>query len=353
MSVEFPYDGIPRPLWERELAHLKEMGVAHISLPASQNATQLDDVIRIVRRLGLEADLEGSIPDRLQALTKSHGGPLTEVLADAVRITATMPRALDNERKLLASGTQSIVWTDVFETLASENGKPVYRPGAITLAGIEGPGAALIRREAQLARFWGAHLSGLPEAPGARLAVPVEGVSVHQYIADKASSTSLSVAPSGLSLASVINDSPDAWMGEVRVMYPALQRPIALPTVSVAAYNVLWLPVNVPLMPGPLCTGCAGFAPTDHLAYATAEMTDMEYENGVLAMEFIAPSAGEAVLQLSHEPTGPLIAAGHPVVFDWDAKTQRARLPIPAGNAKTGRVRVALAIDAPPAAMIA
>jgi hypothetical protein len=352
MSVEFPYDGIPRPLWERELAHLKEMGVAHVSLPVSQDATQLDDVIRIVRRLGLEADLEGPIPDRLQSMAKTHGGPLTDTLAGAVRITATMPRALDNERKLLASGTQSIVWTDVFETLGTENGKPAYRPGAITLGGTEGPGAALIRREAQLARFWGAHLSGLPEAPGARLAVPVEGVSVHQYIADKASSTILSVAPAGLSLASVINDSPDAWTGEVRVMYPALQRPIALPTVSVAAYNVLWLPVNVPLMAGPLCTGCAGFAPTDHLAYATAELTDMEYENGVLAMEFIAPSAGEVVLQFSHEPTGPLIAAGHPVVFDWDAKTQRARLPIPAGNAKTGRVRVALAIDAPPATAI-
>jgi len=75
----------------------------------------------------------------------------------------------------------------------------------------------------------------------------------------------------------------------------------------------------------------------------------MEYENGILAMEFVAPAAGEAVLQLSHEPPGPLIAAGRPTVFDWDAKTQRARLPIPAGNAKTGRVRVALAIDAPPA----
>ena len=352
MSIEFPYDGIPRPLWERELAHLKEMGVAHVSLPASQDATQPDDIIRIIRRLGLEADLEGPIPDRLQSLSKSHGGPLTDALAGAVRITATMPRALDNERKLLASGTQSIVWTDVFETLGSEKGKPAYRPGVVTLAGTEGPGAALIRREAQLARFWGSHLSGLPESHGARLAVPVEGVSVHQYIADKASSTILSVAPVGLSLVSVINDSPDAWTGEVRVMYPALQRPIALPSVTVAPYNVLWLPVNVPLTAGPLCTGCAGFAPTDHLAYATAELTDMEYENGVLAMEFIAPSAGEAVLQFSREPAGPLIAGGHPVVFDWDAKTQRARLPIPAGNVKTGRVRVALAIDAPPATAI-
>jgi len=55
------------------------------------------------------------------------------------------------------------------------------------------------------------------------------------------------------------------------------------------------------------------------------------------------------VLQLSREPSGPMLAAGHLAVFDWDPKTQRARLPIPAGNAKTGRVRVALAVDAPPA----
>ncbi len=333
---------MPRSIRERELAHLKEMGVNHVSLPpakdASAGAAELDDVIRIVRRLGLEADLEAAIPDRLLPLEKSHGGPLTQPLA-AIRISAIMPRALENERKLLSAGTQAIVWTDVFETLA-----PAYQPGAIALTGAEGVAAALIRREAQLARFWGSQLSALAESPGARLSVPVEGVSVHQYIADKNPDL-----PGGLSLATVINDSPTAWKGEVRVMYPALQRAIALPSVSLARYDLLWLPVNVPLAAGSLCAGCTGFAPGDHVAYATAELTGMEYENGILAMEFVAPAAGEVVLQLSHEPPGPLIAAGHPSVFDWDPKTQRARLPIPAGNARTGHVRVALAIDAPPA----
>lgn len=339
MSVEFPFPALPRPIWERELAHLKEMGVAHVSLPPSKDAAQLDDVIRIVRRLGLEADLEGPLPDRLQPLAKSHGGPLTDAAAGVIRIAATMPRALDNERKLVASGTQAIVWTDVFETLG-----PAYKPGAITLAGAEGPGSALIRREAQIARFWGSELAALPEAPGARLAVPVEGVSARQYIADKSGSV-----PPGLSITSVVNDSPDDWKGEVHVLYPALQRAIGLPAVSVPAHEVVWLPVDIPLTAGPLCSGCTGFAPSDHLIYATAELTTMEYENGILAMEFIAPAPGEVVLQLSHEPSGPLIAAGHPSVFDWDPKTQRARLPVPAGNAKTGRVRVALAIDAPTA----
>ena len=348
MSVEFPFAALPRPVWERDLAQLKEMGVTHVSLPNTNDAAQLAEVIRIVRTLGLDADLEGSIPDRLQPLAKSHGGPLTEALAGAIRISAIMPRALDNERKLLTSGTPAIIWTDLFETLGLDAPAPSYHTGAITLAGTEEAGASLVRREAQLARFWGSTLSALPESPGARLSVPIDSISVHQYIAEKAVAAADSM-PSGLSVASVTNDSTDAWKGELRVMYPAMQRPIILPDVAIAPHDVLWLPVNVPLTAGPLCSGCTGFAPPDHLIYATAELTDMEYENGVLALEFIAASPGEAILQLSHEPAGPLIAAGRPSVFDWDPKTLRARLPIPAGNSKTGRVRVALAMDAPTA----
>jgi hypothetical protein len=338
MSVEFPFTNLPRPNWERDLAHLKEMGVVHVSLPAASDDAQLDEVIRIVRRLGLEADLEGPLPARLQPLARSHGGPLTDELAQAVRIAATMPRAIDNERKLLTGGTQAIIWTDAFESLI-----PAPRAGAITLAGNETPAAALIRREAQLTRYWGTVLPSLQELPGARLAVPEPGISVHQYVAGKGSSL-----PSGLSMVAIFNTTDNAWKGDAAVMYPVLQRPISLPSVAIAPGDAVWLPVNIPLDPGPLCAGCSSFAPPDHLAYATAELTGMEYENGILAMEFMAHSPGEVVLQLSHEPTGPLVAAGKPTVFDWDSKTQRARLPIPAGGA-TGRVRIALAIDAPPA----
>ena len=31
MSVEFPFAALPRPVWERDLAQLKEMGVTHVS----------------------------------------------------------------------------------------------------------------------------------------------------------------------------------------------------------------------------------------------------------------------------------------------------------------------------------
>jgi hypothetical protein len=345
MSVEFPYANLPRGLWERQLAHLKEMGVTHVSLPQSQDTAQLDEVISIVRQLGFEADLEGPIPQRIETLAKSHGGPLTDPPAGAVRIAATMSRALENERKLLIAGTKAIIWTGVFEILS-----PAYQAGAIHLSGSEGPAAAIIRREAQMARFWGPRLASLPEAPGARLSTPVDGVTVHQYIASKSSATAPAGTPhEGLSLASLANNTPNAWHGDVRVMYPAVDRVIELPSVSVGAHDVLWLPVDIPLEAGPLCSGCNGFAPPDHLAFATAELTAMEYENGVLAMEFIAPKPGQVILQLSHEPTGPLLAGGHPTIFDWDTRSQRARLPIPAGDPKTGRVRIALAIDAPQA----
>ncbi len=338
MSVEFPYTGLPRIVWERELAHLKEMGVVHVSLPLADDFVAMNDVVHAVRKLNLQADIEGKIPAELEMQLREHGGPLTASLEDAVRISALMPRALDNERKLIAGGGQSIVWTDVFDTLS-----PGFQAGAIGLDGREKPYAAMIRREVQLSRAWGPMLASLREVSGARPTTPTDGIVVHQYVGDKTAS-----AP-GLSFVSVTNDSIDSWSGEVRALYPALQRAIALPNVSVAAHDTLWLPVNVPLTAGPLCSTCNGFAPSDHLAYATAELTHMEYENGVLALEFIARSRGEAVIQLSHEPEGPLVAAGHPVVFDWDGKTGRARLPIPAGKSPDGRVRIALAIDAPPA----
>ncbi|HVW07438.1 MAG TPA: hypothetical protein VHC90_02595 [Bryobacteraceae bacterium] len=345
MSVEFPYTSLPRGIWEQHLAHLKEMGVTHVSLPPAQNVAELDAVIPMVRQLGLEADLEGPIPQRLETLAKSHGGPLTDPPAGAVRVAATMPRAIENERKLLLAGTRAIVWTGVFEILS-----PAYQPGAIHLSGSEGPAAAIIRREAQMAHFWGLRLAALPEVPGARLSTPAEGITVHQFIAEKSGATAPADTPhDGLSLVSLSNNTPNAWQGDVRVMYPALDRVVEMPSVSMSPHDVLWLPVDIPLAAGPLCSGCNGFAPPDHLAFATAELTAMEYENGVLAMEFIAPKPGQVILQLSHEPTGPLLAGGHPTVFDWDTGNHRARLPIPAGDPKTGRVRIALAIDAPQA----
>jgi hypothetical protein len=103
------------------------------------------------------------------------------------------------------------------------------------------------------------------------------------------------------------------------------------------------------LTAGPLCKDCSAFANADHLVYATAELTAMEYENGILAMEFFAPYGGEAILQLSREPSGPFVAGGRPTDFDWDDHTQRARLKIPAGADASKHVRIGIAIQPPDA----
>ncbi|MDQ6663467.1 MAG: hypothetical protein M3Z23_03640, partial [Acidobacteriota bacterium] len=52
---------------------------------------------------------------------------------------------------------------------------------------------------------------------------------------------------------------------------------------------------------------------------------------------------------LSHEPSGPLLAAAKPTNFDWDEKTSRVRLSVPAGSGPAHRVRIALAIQPPDA----
>ena len=117
--------------------------------------------------------------------------------------------------------------------------------------------------------------------------------------------------------------------------------------MQVAAGDSLWLPVEVPLAGGGLCNECSAFANGEYIVYATAELQTVEFENGILAMEFAAPQAGEVMLQLSRKPSGPFLAGGKPLDFDWDEKTLRARLPVPAGKGAASRVRIGLAIEAP------
>jgi hypothetical protein len=148
---------------------------------------------------------------------------------------------------------------------------------------------------------------------------------------------------------SITNDGDGAFEGELRVYLPSLRRHIGLPKVTVPPRGALWLPLRVPLSDPRLCRNCSVFANTDYIAYATAELHFLEYENGILAMEFAAPTAGELVLQLSRQPSGPFLAGGRPAEFDWDGTNMRARLTIPAGRGLGARVRISLAIDPPEA----
>ena len=85
----------------------------------------------------------------------------------------------------------------------------------------------------------------------------------------------------------------------------------------------------------------------EEIVFATAELLSIEYENGILAMEFTAPEAGEVTLQLERRPVGPYLAAGKPIEFEWDDKTLRARLPIPESMAPDHRVRIGIAMEEP------
>ena len=105
---------------------------------------------------------------------------------------------------------------------------------------------------------------------------------------------------------------------------PVTRKPFVIPEVTVPAGESLWLPLAVSIGPDGLCHECSNFSGVEHIVYATAELLAIEYENGILAMEFAAPEAGEAVLQLARKPVGPYLAAGKPTDFDWDDKTLRA-----------------------------
>jgi len=344
-SVEFPWNAYPKQLWERELVWLKNIGIRHVSLPPAQNIDELAGVIQIIRRLEMEADLEGPVPDSLAPLTRAHGGPLTEPLAgSAARVSILAPNAVTHSREILVSGASAVLWTDVEDTLGAAG----YRPGALSFTGEERPATAALRRSAQLAAYWNSSFSSLhpvsgagvgivvPATPPSKTAVP--GPAVRQFAGDSA-----------ISVVSVVNKAARGWTGELKVLDPASKHMIEIPSVSIPARDALWLPVDVPLTAGPLCKDCMAFANSEHLVYASAELTDIEYENGILAMEFSAPTAGEVVLQLSHEPSGPLVAGGRPAPFEWDEHTQRAKLKIPAGTGPGNHVRIGIAIQAPDA----
>jgi hypothetical protein len=337
-SVEFPWTTFPRSLWERELVWLKNIGIRHVSLPLAPagfaNAeAQRGDLIRILRRLELEADLESPVPESLRPQTTAHGGPLTDPLeGSSLRISAGASDALLKSRKALTSGSPAVVWTDVEDTIGP-NG---YHAGAVDFAGRETPATMALRRSAQVSRYWAHALATLHALPGAGTRLPAPDIAVEQFVAE-----------SGASFVSVVNNGAQVWMGDVKAFYPPAKKLLVLPNISVRPHDSVWLPVGLPLMAGPLCRDCSAFATTDHLIYATAELTAMEYENGILAMEFAAPMSGEVVLQVSQQPTGPLMAGGAPASFDWDDADKRVRLPVPAGTGAAAHVRIGLAIEPP------
>jgi hypothetical protein len=394
-AAEFPYYQFPQPLWERELVWLKNLGIDTVvfSIPWNWHRLESGDLdfsgrtsprrdlmgfVRLLKRVGLHAWIRplgpvkgwvddgfppGAEPDRhawlrqlQQALAPQfavHGGPIYFVEGGAgfdvpappapvTRVSITDAAALVRSREAMALGRGALLWENIEDGLTPPGweipGRPLFQRGAISFAGDERSSVAALRSGALLARYWRPVLGSEPHSvrpPEGRLPA---GVSARQLI-----------SPEGATLVSLVNQSGKPYRSQLRAYYPPLKRAIMLPMVTVPTGAALWVPVAVPLSEAAFCRDCSTFSKSDQIVYATAELTAVEYENGILAMEFEAISPGEVVLQLARQPNGPLLAAGRPVKFDWDEKTSRARLPVPAGKAPLYRVRIGLAIEAPEA----
>ena len=402
LAVEFPYYLFPRTLWERELTWLKNIGVETVefSIPWNWHQVQAGEYdltgrssprrdlvgfIRLLRRLKLRAwvrplpPVPGLVNDGwptgappggaaqrawLKALeetlgtqTASHGGPVAYVEGRTLAIDAGPPpapvavisasdaAALEHSREAIASAISlrrgAMLWTGVEDALYpagwAADSTTLLRPGAVGLAGDERTSLEALRRGVALLRNWAALLGGMrpiamPKPAAGKLP---EGVRAAEFLSPMASAVC------------VTNRGSQPFHQDLRVVEPASRRTVTIPSVAAPAGQSLWLPLDVSLGPKALCRECTNFSDDEHIVYATAELLSIEYENGILAMEFAAPEAGEAVLQLARKPVGPFLAAGGLAGFEWDEKNLRARLPIPASVAPGHRVRIGIAMEEP------
>ena len=238
-------------------------------------------------------------------------------------ISAIETSAFARSREAISSARGALLWTDVEDALYpsgwAANPSTLLRKGAVGLSGDEHPATAALRRDAALLRGWallfgGLHRVTIPKPAAGKFP---EGVSAVELVSPYASAISVS------------NTSQKAFHDDLRVVEPLTRRTLVIPGVSVGPGQALWLPLSVSLGPDGLCRECTNFAATEYIVYATAELLSIEFENGILAMEFAAPEAGEVILQMARRPTGPFLAAGKPTEFDWDEPHMRARLKDP------------------------
>jgi hypothetical protein len=391
-AVEFPYYLYPRTLWERELVWLKNIGVQTVefSIPANYHQPQpgefdltgrtsprrdLVGFVRLLRKLGLRAwvrplppvpGLVNARPDAAQqrawlkqleqvlaTQTASHGGPIAFVEGRVLAIDAAAPpspvttisaietSAFARSREAMSSARGALLWTDVEDALYpagwAANPGTLLRKGAVGLSGDEHPATDALRRDAALLRGWARLFADLHHVTLPKPAAGhwPEGISAVELMSPAASAIAIA------------NASQKPFHDDLRVVEPLTKRTLLIPGVSVGPGQSLWLPLSVSLGPDGLCRECTNFAATEHIVYATAELLSIEFENGILAMEFAAPEPGEVILQLARRPIGPFLAAGKPTDFDWDEPHMRARLKIPAGKQQGNRVRIGIAIEAP------
>jgi hypothetical protein len=338
-AVDFPYHSFPRQYWERELVWMKNIGLDAISITPAKGWTEAETapLIRILRRLGMTIYLrlqpggpgEAELNSVLATQMREHGGPVVLGLPrPAARVSLLAPNAMQLARAAIAA-RGSLVWTDVEDT----RDRTGFRRGAVSFTGEEQPATAVLRRNASLLEFWS---KLLPALRGTKLQAKIESME-------------LTSPHGGYGALILVNNGESDWTGDSTVLFSLSNQRLTIPNIHVRKGDSLVLPLDIPLSDQQFCRNCQGLSKNDLIVYATEELTTAEYENGILAMEFSAPSGGEAILQLTREPTGPFLAGGKPAKFDWDPATMRARLTIPAGKAPYFRTRIGIALDLPEA----
>jgi len=136
----------------------------HVSLPPVHDpnyAGQLDEVIRIVRALGMEADLEGPVPAAMQSSRVSMG---------AAHRAARDERHLSPVRRPphARAGDSGVRRARApMDRCRGHAGSVGVRAGAVSFAGEERAGTTPLRRNAQLAGYWSRTFSQLKEIPAA------------------------------------------------------------------------------------------------------------------------------------------------------------------------------------------
>ncbi len=394
-AVEFPYYLYPRALWERELAWLKNIGIRTVAFSIPRNWHQVDGgfdftgrtsprrdlqgLIKTFRRLGLHAWIRpmsaaahwpgagaplgptslapdawsNALEQVLGSQTMTHGGPIAWVEGHVVSIDApapptpvkilpaTDPAAFLHSREAIVTARGALLWTDVEDALYPAGWEPapgsLLRSGVVGLSGDERAGAVGLRREGLLLRNWAQilpslHSVAMPKPAAGKLP---DGV------------TAVELTSPAISAVIVTNQSAQPFHDELRVFEPLSRHTLVIPGVNVPAGESLWLPLSVSMGQNGLCRECSHFSNAEQIVYATAELLSLEFENGILAMEFAAPEAGEVILQLERQPVGPFLAGGKPAKFEWDDKALRARLTIPAGAGADHRVRIGIAMEEP------
>ncbi|MDQ6706391.1 MAG: hypothetical protein M3Z85_10505, partial [Acidobacteriota bacterium] len=75
-AVEFPFDTFPRQFWERELVWLKNIGIRSVTYPARPGIKASDDLIHLVRRLGMNVMGRETLPRPVLSVSALSPGGL-------------------------------------------------------------------------------------------------------------------------------------------------------------------------------------------------------------------------------------------------------------------------------------